>query len=56
MWSDIKAAIAKFIGCYWTITYLDESGKTKDDIVCDAMNLHQKKCGKAFVFNIVGCC
>ena len=42
--------MAKFSGCYWTIKDLDESGKTKDDIVLDAMNLYNQKCGKTFIF------
>ena len=41
--------MAKFTGCYWTIKDLDESGKSEDDIVQDAMNLYKQKCGKAFV-------
>ena len=48
-WSDIKTVVAKFTGCYWSIKDLDESGKTEDDIVLDAMNLYKQKCGKAFV-------
>ena len=36
---DMKVAVGKFIGCYQIIKDLDESGKTEDDIVCDAMNL-----------------
>ena len=42
--------MAKFTDCYWTIKDLDESRKTKDDIVLDSMNLYKQKCGKAFVF------
>ena len=41
--------MAKFTGCYWSIKDLDESGKTKNDIVLHAMNLYKQKCGKAFV-------
>ena len=48
-WSDIKASVAKFTGCYLSVKDLDESGKTEDDIVLDAMNLYKQKCGKAFV-------
>ena len=48
-WNDIKTVVAKFTGCYWSIKYLDESGKIEDDIVLDAMNLCKQKCGKAFV-------
>ena len=55
-WCDIKVAVAKFIGCHCQIKDLDESGKTEDDIVCDAMNLYKQKCGKTFFFIIVGCC
>jgi hypothetical protein len=48
-WSDIKTFVAKFIGCYWSIKDLDESGKTDGDVVLDAMNLYKQKCGKPFV-------
>ena len=49
-WSDIKTVVAKFTCCYWSIKDLDESGKTEDDVVLDAMNLYKQKCGKTFVF------
>ena len=42
--------MAKFTGCYESMKDLDESGKTEDDVVLDAMNLYKQKCGKAFVF------
>jgi hypothetical protein len=41
--------VAKFTGCYVSVKDLDESGKTKDDIVLNAMNLYKQKVGKAFV-------
>ena len=49
-WSDIKQAVAKFTGCYESMKGLDESGKSEDDVILDAMNLYKQKCGKAFVF------
>jgi hypothetical protein len=48
-WSDIKCVVAKFTGCYVSVKDLQESGKTEDDIVLDAMNLYKQKCGKPFV-------
>jgi hypothetical protein len=49
-WNDIKTSVAKFVGCYnCSIKELDESGKTEDDVVIDAMNLYKIKCGKPFV-------
>ena len=48
-WSDIKCDVAKFTGCYVSVKDLQESGKTEDDIVLDAMNLYKQKVGKAFV-------
>jgi hypothetical protein len=48
-WSDIKCVVAKFTGCYVSVKDLQESGKTEDDIVLDAMNLYKQKVGKAFV-------
>jgi hypothetical protein len=48
-WSDIKTSVAKFVGCYCSIQDLDQSGKTEDDVVLDAMNLYKLKCGKPFV-------
>jgi hypothetical protein len=49
-WDDIKVAVAKFIGCYWTIKDVGESGTTKDDVVLNAMNLYKQKCGKNLHF------
>jgi hypothetical protein len=55
-WCDIKAVVAKFTICYWTIEEFDESGKTEDDIVLDAMNLYKQNVGRHLFLNIVGCC
>lgn len=49
-WVDIKVDVDKIIGCYWTITELDEYGKTKDDILQNALNLDNQRCEKLFVF------
>ena len=48
-WSDIKQFVAKFSGCYLSVKDLNESGKSEDDIVLDAINLYKQKCGKAFI-------
>ena len=48
-WCDIKAAVAKFSGCYVSVTDLQESGKSEDDIVLDALNLYKQKVGKPFL-------
>ena len=55
-WCDIKAAVAKFSGCYVSVTDLQESGKSEDDIVADAMNLYKQKWGRHLFLNIAGCC
>ena len=41
--------MAKFSGCYLSVKDMNESGKSEDDIVLDAMNLYKQKCGKTFV-------
>ena len=48
-WSNIKQFVAKFSGCYQSVKDLNESGKSEDDFVLDAMSLYKQKCGKAFV-------
>ena len=48
-WSDIKQSVAKFSGCYQSVTDLNESGKSEDDFIVDAMTLYKQKCGKPFV-------
>ena len=48
-WSDIKQYVAKFSGYYLSMKDLNESGKSEDDIVLDAMGLYKQKCGKTFV-------
>jgi hypothetical protein len=47
-WGDLKASIAKFVGCYEQIKALDESGRTDDDIIIDALQLFEQKVGRPF--------
>jgi hypothetical protein len=47
-WGDLKASIAKFVGCYEHIKALDESGRTDDDIIFDALQLFEQKVGRPF--------
>ena len=55
-WSDIKAVVAKFTGCYWAIKDLDESGKTEDDISWMLCACTNKNVGRHLFLNIAGCC
>ena len=48
-WSDIKQYVVKFSGCYQSVKDLNESEKSEDDFVLDAMSLYKQKCGKVFV-------
>ena len=48
-WGDLKASIAKFVGCYEQIKALDESGRTDDDVIVDALQLFEQKVGRPFV-------
>ena len=47
-WGDLKASIAKFVGCYDQINALDKSGRTEDDIILDALKLFEQKVGRPF--------
>ena len=47
-WGDLKASIAKFVGCYEQIKALDKSGRTDDDIIVDALQLFEQKVGRPF--------
>ena len=47
-WGDLKASIAKFVGCYEQIKALDENGRTDDDIILDALQLFEQKVGRPF--------
>ena len=47
-WGDLKVSIAKFVGCYEQIKALDESGRTEDDIILDALKLFEQKVGRPF--------
>ena len=47
-WGDLKASITKFVGCYEQIKALDESGRTDDDIIVDALQLFEQKVGRPF--------
>jgi hypothetical protein len=49
-WGDIKQATNKFIGVHGSIVALNESGKTDDDRIQDAMELFRTKVGKPFLF------
>ena len=47
-WGDLKASIAKFVGCYEQIKSLDESGRIEDDIILDALQFFEQKVGRPF--------
>ena len=47
-WGELKASIAKFVGCYEQIKALDESERTDDDIILDALQLFEHEVRKPF--------
>jgi hypothetical protein len=49
-WSSINRDVAKFAGCYHKVEELDESGKTLEDRISDAMEMFKQQTNHAFQY------